>query len=93
MKTQLINFIIPDELLKKVDLLARKESRSRSEVLREAARRIIQESEQEKQDFRVIAKSAKRINLSENEAVALIDEIRSKLQEIENIPFRLKNLD
>lgn len=80
MKTQLINFTIPNELLKKVDMLARRESRSRSELLREAARRVIQEAEQEKQDFRVIAKSAKRINLSENEAIALIDEVRSKLQ-------------
>ena len=79
MKTQLINFTIPKELLEKLDKLAQKETRSRSEVLREAVRRLTTEAEKRKQDFAAIKSSAKKINLQETEAFALIDKIRSTL--------------
>ena len=79
MKTQLINFSIPKELLKKLDEFAKKETRSRSEVLREAVRRLTTEAEKRRQDFAAIRNSAKRINLQETEAFALIDKIRSTL--------------
>ena len=80
MKTQLINFTIPKSLLKQVDSLAKKTARSRSSVLREGARLIAEQSKARKDDFSIISKSAKRINLSEDEAVLLIDRTRDKLQ-------------
>jgi len=79
MKTQLINFTIPKDLLEKIDKLAKKEARSRSELLREATRRLLNEVEKRKSDFSQIRASAKKINLPENEAVRLIDKVRTTL--------------
>lgn len=79
MQTQLINFTIPKKLLKKVDALAKKELRSRSELLREAARRYLGERRQRAKDFAAIRRTAKKINLSEEKAMALVDKIRDTL--------------
>lgn len=79
MKTQLINFTIPNELLEKVDSLAKEQSRSRSEVLREAARYLINEVRKSKRDFAIIRRSGKKVNLTEDEAIALVDKARSTL--------------
>lgn len=79
MDTRMINFVIPSKLLEDVDRLAQRESRSRSELLREAARRYISESEQKKRDFARIRRSAKKINISEVEAIRMVDDIRSSL--------------
>lgn len=79
MKTQLINFTIPNELLEKVDSLAKKRSQSRAEVLREAARRLIEEATVREDDFAAITSSAQRLDLAEDEAAALIDKVRAKL--------------
>lgn len=79
MKAQLINFVIPKELLQKIDTIARKEAKSRSEMLREAARNLIRGLEQRDRDFELIEASAKSLNLGEDEAVVSIDKIRKKL--------------
>lgn len=79
MRTQLINFTIPEELLRQVDKIAKKESRSRAEFLREAARRLIREEKERQRDFTKISQAAKRVNLPENEAIALVDTLRAKL--------------
>lgn len=47
----MINFVIPKKLLRQADLLAKRESRSRSEILREAIRRYIQEAKKREEDF------------------------------------------
>ena len=75
----MINFVIPSQLLKDVDRLAQKESRSRSELLREAARRYIAEKEQKERDFAQIRKSARRAEISEEKAIRMVDEIRKTL--------------
>ena len=80
MKTQLINFTIPNRLLEKIDTLAQQEAKSRSEILREAVRRIIAETKQRRRDFASILTSAKEVNLPEDEAIALVDKVRAKLQ-------------
>lgn len=79
MDTRMINFVIPNKLLKDVDRLAEKESRSRSELLREAARRYIQEKEERSYDLAQIRKSAKSVDMNEQEAFYLIEEIRDSL--------------
>lgn len=79
MKTQLINFTIPEELLRQVDKIAKKESRSRSEFLREAARRLIWEEKERRGDFAKIFQAAKRVNLAEDKAIAFVDALRAKL--------------
>ncbi len=75
----MINFVIPKKLLREADLLAEKESRSRSEFLREATRRYIEERKEEEKDFDLIEANAKQINMSEEEAFNLIEEIRDSL--------------
>lgn len=80
MKTQLINFVIPERLLREVDALAKRKAKSRSAVLREAARLITRETRQREDDFAAITESAKRINLDQDEAVLLIEKVRDKLQ-------------
>lgn len=77
MQTQLINFTIPKKLLKKVDILAKKELRSRSELLREATRRYLEEQRERKGFFDSIRKTAKRINLPEEEALKLAEEAKN----------------
>jgi len=79
MQTQLINFTIPKKLLKKVDVLAKKELRSRSELLREAVRRYFEEQNQRERDFEVIRKTARRINLPEDKAMTLVGKVRDAL--------------
>lgn len=79
MDTQMINFSIPTTLLLQMDRLAEVESRNRSEFLREAVRQYIQERDERKRDFALMRKSAKRINMTEEEAYAEIEKIRNSL--------------
>jgi len=78
MQTQLINFVIPQKLLNEIDVLAKEESRRRSELLREAVRLYLKEQKQRKTDFILIKKSAKRINLNEKKAFNLADKNRKR---------------
>ncbi len=80
MKTQLINFTIPEKLLKEVDLLAKKQTKSRSSLLREGAYLITRKAKEKKADFVAITKSAKSLGLDQDEAIILIDEVRDRLQ-------------
>ena len=80
MTTQLINFTIPNNLLRNVDKLAKKESKSRAEVLLEAARLLTRRAREKERNFRAIQESARRINMGDEEAIGFIDEIRDELQ-------------
>jgi len=51
MKSSTVNISFNDELLKKIDQVAREESRSRSELIREAARNYIERKRRWKQVF------------------------------------------
>jgi len=79
MTTQLINFTIPKKLLKDVDTLAKKELKSRSAVLREAASLLTKKVKEKELNFKAIRASAKRVNMKELEAIKLVDNIRSEL--------------
>lgn len=79
MNTQMINFVIPKKLLRKIDQAAEEDARSRSELLRELIRRYLEEREERKRDFALIRRSAERVNMSEEEAFKLIEEIRDSL--------------
>jgi CopG family transcriptional regulator/antitoxin EndoAI len=50
-KSSTVNISFSDELLKKIDQVAREESRSRSELIREAARGYIERKRRWKQIF------------------------------------------
>jgi len=51
MKSSTVNISFNDDLLKKIDQVAREESRSRSELIREAARGYIERKRRWKQIF------------------------------------------
>ena len=75
--TKLITISILPELLDKLNDLAREESRTRSELLREALRRYI--TEKEGQRLRRYGRSrAKALNLKEKDVERLVDEYRSE---------------
>jgi len=79
MQTQLINFMIPKKLLRQADGLAKKESRSRSALLREALRLYLTSEESRKRSFEIIRASGKRNNFSEEKAIELVDKVRDTL--------------
>lgn len=79
MNTQMINFSIPKILLQQVDQEAKIESRSRSELLREALRAYLNSEEARRRSFEIMRASARRVNMSEEEAIRMIDEIRDTL--------------
>ncbi len=75
----MINFSIPNALLQQADQEAKIESRSRSELLREALRAYLNSEEARRRSFEIMRASARRINMSEEEAIRLVDEIRDTL--------------
>jgi CopG family transcriptional regulator/antitoxin EndoAI len=68
MKSVTVNISFNDELLKRIDQLARQESRSRSELLREAARAYIERQKRWNQIFESAEKQAKRASLGRRHA-------------------------
>ena len=74
---QTINISLPKPLLKRIDALATKESRNRSELIREAARSYIQEQERWRAVFEVGRKASKRLGItSEEDVYKIVDEYR-----------------
>lgn len=72
----MINFSIPSALLQQADRLAQKQSQSRSEFLRDAIRRSLEKEKMKSQLFSIVTQSAKRNNLSEEEAFTLAQEAK-----------------
>ncbi len=79
MQTQLINFVIPEKLLDEVDAMAKNDSRSRSELLREAIRFYLKEQKLRKDDFMLIRNTAKRVNMREVEAIKAVTKVQRSL--------------
>ena len=76
MNTQMINFSIPSALLQQADRVAQKQSQSRSEFLRNAIRQVLDKEKIKSQLFSIATRSAKRNNLSEEEALALAEDAK-----------------
>ena len=77
MNTGTINISFQEGLLKQIDEAAREESRSRSELIREAARMYIERKKRWKYIFTFGGKQVKRLRLSEED---IQNEIRSYRQ-------------
>jgi len=74
--TQTINISLPSELLKSADKLAKKESRTRSELIREALRAYVKELTAWEDLFEYGRKQAKKLGIKPKDIPRLIDEYR-----------------
>lgn len=77
MKTQSFNIILPKDLVVKIDALAKKEYRNRSELIREAVRVYINNAEDWGDIFRAGQQAAKKLGIkSEEEIDKIVYEFR-----------------
>ena len=76
MATQTINISLPSDLLKSADRLAKKESRTRSELIREALRAYVKELSAWEDLFEYGRKQAKKLGIKPKDIPRLIDEYR-----------------
>lgn len=76
MKSSTVNISFNDELLKKIDRVAREESRSRSELIREAARSYIDRKQKWNQIFKFSERQIAEKNISEGDVNEEIREYR-----------------
>jgi len=74
--TQTINISLPSDLLKSADKLAKKESRTRSELIREALRAYVKELTAWEDLFEYGRKQAKKLGIKPKDIPRLIDEYR-----------------
>ena len=79
MKSSTVNISFNDELLKRIDQVARQESRSRSELIREAARAYIERRNRWNQIFEFAEKRAKDRGISESDIAQEIGNHRSSV--------------
>ena len=83
--TVTFNLSIPSELLKLVDKQAKNEHRSRSELMREAARAYLAREEKWKELQRYGAAQAKKMGIrTEEDAVRMIHEFRKEQSVLKN---------
>jgi metal-responsive CopG/Arc/MetJ family transcriptional regulator len=76
MKTGTVNISFQEGLLRQIDQVAREESRSRSELIREAARMYIERKKRWKDVFAFGEKQVRRLRLSERDVESEIGAYR-----------------
>ncbi len=69
MNTQTLNIALPEDLVKKVDELAKKEFRNRSDLIREALRSYIKNNEKWEELFTYGKSVAKRLSITTEKEV------------------------
>jgi metal-responsive CopG/Arc/MetJ family transcriptional regulator len=77
MRTSTVNISFRDDLLDQIDRIAREESRSRSELIREAARMYIERKKKWKSIFEFGKQQVSRLGLTEKD---IAKEIRAYRQ-------------
>lgn len=77
MQTQTFNIVLPKELIKKVDQLAQKEYRNRSELIREALRAYLKDKAEWEQIFQAGKRAMEAMGIkSEKEVDEIVYEFR-----------------
>ena len=76
MNTNTVNIAFRKDLLKQIDQIAKEESRSRSELIREAARMYIEKKSKWKAIFNYGSKIARNQGLSEQDIINEISKYR-----------------
>lgn len=69
MQTRTLNIALPKDLVKKVDLVARKEYRNRSELIREALRVYLEDKNEWEEIFRLGEKAMKKMGIKSEEDI------------------------
>ncbi len=69
MNTQTLNIALPKDLVKRVDELAKREYRNRSELIREALRVYLQDKEEWQQIFKAGEQAMKKMGIKSEEEV------------------------
>ena len=77
-----VNISFQDSLLNEIDAEAKKESRSRSELIREAARAYMRRQKQWEDVFALGDRVAKRENLTEADVAEEIRQVRKRKRTI-----------
>jgi len=80
MNTSTVNIAFRKDLLKMIDQIAKSESRSRSELIREAARMYIERKNRWKMIYDFGEKTAKANDISEDDILKEIKEYRKSLK-------------
>ena len=78
MAVSTVNISFQDELLKEIDLVAKGEARSRSELIREAARFYIQRKQKWEQIFNIGNSIGGNLSITEDELVNEVKRARKK---------------
>ncbi len=77
MNTQTVNISLPKDLLEAIDNVAKKEARTRSELIREAARSYLKRVTTWERIFELGQRTAQRMNIkSEEDVYSIIRESR-----------------
>lgn len=69
MQTQTLNIALPKDLVKKVDEVAKKEYRNRSELIREALRVYLADKDKWEQIFKAGKKAAQAMGITSEEQI------------------------
>ncbi len=78
MNSRTVNISFRKDLLKKIDKVAKEESRSRSELIREAARLYIERKERWQKIFEFGSQQVSRLGLEEKDVSEEIKKFRQK---------------
>lgn len=78
MNTKTVNISFRKDLLKKIDKVAKEEMRTRSELIREAARLYIEKKEKWEKIFAFGTKQAERLGFKEQDITEEIHKFRQK---------------
>jgi metal-responsive CopG/Arc/MetJ family transcriptional regulator len=78
MNTKTVNISFRKDLLEKIDEVAKEEMRTRSELIREAARMYIERKERWEKIFEFGKQQAERLDLKEQDVIDEIQKIRQK---------------
>ncbi len=76
MSANTVNISFQKELLKQIDTISKEESRSRSEIIREAARMYIERKERWKRIFSFGEELQKKTGISEEDIISEVRAVR-----------------
>jgi len=78
MKTQTFNIALPENLVKTIDTVAQREYRNRSELIREALRMYLKNTQEWEELFEIGALQARKAGITEHRVAKIVADYRHK---------------